>query len=153
MSVAYESLINHLDDNGFRYLPMPSEEMVAMHIGTDEGVYQLFARVGGDEDLFQIIGQIPVRVPPGCRPDVAETITRANYGLMVGRFEMDYDQGTIQFQAATLLDGEPLPGDLICRLICTVVAMLNRYLPAIMGVIYANEAPKDAIGRAEAPSA
>lgn len=153
MSVAYESLINHLDDNGFRYLPIPSEKMVAMHIGTDEGVYQLVARVAGDEDLFQIIGQIPVRVPPGCRSDVAEAITRANYGLAVGRFEMDYGQGTIQFQAATLVEDEPLPGDLICRLICTAVAMLDRYVPAIMGVIYANELPKDAIGRVEARSA
>jgi len=37
---------------------------------------------------------------------VAETITRANFGLRVGKFELDFDDGEVRFQAVHILIGD-----------------------------------------------
>jgi len=45
------------------------------------------------EDLFQVACYAPLRIPEGSRRDIAEALVRANYGLRVGKFEMDFDGG------------------------------------------------------------
>ena len=96
-------------------------------------------------------GYSPVRVPEGARPSIAETIARANYGLRLGKFEMDYDDGELRFQLAHVLPGGLLDEEIISRSFSQAMTMLDRYLPAVLSVIYGNEHPKDAIRNVEQP--
>jgi hypothetical protein len=89
-------------------------------------------------------------VPEGCRPAIAEAVARANYGLRLGKFELDVDDGELRFQMAQVLAGESVGEEIIDRMISTAINMLDMYLPAFLSVIYANELPKDAIRRVEA---
>ena len=91
-----------------------------------------------------------MRVPEGARLAVAETIVRANYGLKVGKFEMDFEEGELRFQAAQILTEDSLEESVIDRLLSTTMSMLDMYLPAVLSVIYGNELPKDAIRCVEA---
>jgi hypothetical protein len=88
-------------------------------------------------------------MPEGSRRDVAEAIVRANYGLRVGKFEMDFDDGEIRFQASQILDGDAVGEAVIDRMIGTAVNMMELYLPAFLAVVYGNEEPGDAIRRVE----
>jgi hypothetical protein len=81
---------------------------------------------------------------------VAKAVARANYGLRVGKFELDLDDGELRFQASQILLDEAVGEAVIDRLISTTINMLDLYLPAFLSVIYANEAPRDAIRRVEA---
>ena len=81
---------------------------------------------------------------------MAETVVRANYGLQVGKFELDFDDGELRFQAAQILTEGTLGDGIIDRLMGTTMAMLDRYLPAFLSVIYGNESPQDAIVCVEA---
>lgn len=81
---------------------------------------------------------------------MAETIVRANYRLNVGKFEMDFDQGELRFQASQILTDDRLEDSVIDRLMGTTLSLLDVYLPAILSVIYGNELPEDAIRCAEA---
>lgn len=112
-------------------------------------MYRIVATVDPEDGLFQVFGHSPVRVPEGSRPAIAETIARANYGLKVGKFELDIDEGDLRFQAAQILIDEQLEDETIRRLIGTTMAMLNAYLPAVLSVIYGNELPKDAVKQIE----
>ena len=89
-------------------------------------------------------------MPEGCRPAIAEATARANYGLRLGKFELDLDDGEVRFQMAQILIGESVGEEVIDRMISTTLNMLDMYLPAFLSVIYANELPRDAIGRVEA---
>ena len=91
-----------------------------------------------------------MRIPEGARPAIAETITRANCGLRVGKFEMDFDAGELRFQAAQILTDDDLEEHVIDRLMGTIMSMLDMYLPAVFSVVYGNELPEDAIRCAEA---
>jgi hypothetical protein len=111
----------------------------------DVGSYRIIAAIDAESELFQVFGYSPVRVPEGARPAVAETIARANYGLKVGKFELDFDTGELRFQAAQILTEDSLEESVIDRLMGTTMSMLDMYLPAVLSVIYGNELPKDAI--------
>jgi hypothetical protein len=149
MNAAYEKLIQHLDDREIRYQSDSESRCVYVHLRGEVGSYRVVAWVDEDDELFQVFGYVPIRAPAGSRPAIAETITRANYGLKVGKFEMDYSDGDLRYQAAnSLIDGH-LDDETIRRFIGVTMSVLDRYLPALMSVIYGNELPEDAIRCAE----
>lgn len=150
MNMAYEKLIQHLDEHDVRYLANHDAKSIFAEFGGEVGTYRTIAAVDAEADLFQVFGYAPVRVPEGARPLVAETLTRANHGLKVGKFEMDWSDGELRFQAAQILTTDSLDDMIIGRLIGTTIAMLDMYLPAVMSVIYGNELPQDAIRCVEA---
>jgi hypothetical protein len=150
MYTAYEKLIHHLDERDVKYLTSGDDGSICADFRCAVGTYRVIATVDDGGTLFQVFGYSPVRVPEGARPTIAETIARANYGLRVGKFEMDFDEGELRFQAAQILTDERLEDDVIDRLMGTTMSMLDMYLPAILSVIYGNELPKDAVRCVEA---
>ncbi len=149
MNAAYEKLIQHLDSQEIGYWSHSEDRSIFADFRGEVGVYRICAQVDADDGLFQVFGWSPVRVPVGSRPAIAETLARANCGLKVGKFEMNYDEGDIRFQAAQILPDDNLEDETIQRLIGTTMAMLDTYLPAILSVIYGNELPGDAVRHAE----
>jgi hypothetical protein len=149
MNAAYEKLIQHLEEQNIGFWARSDDHAVYADFRGAVGTYRLFARVDAEDSLFQVFGHSPVRVPVGCRAAIAETITRANCGLKVGKFEMDCDEGDVRFQTSQILSDDNLDDATIRRMLGTTMAMLDLYLPAILSVIYGNELPGDAIRHVE----
>jgi len=145
MNVAYEKLIQHLDEHEIKYLTSADHRSICADFRGEVGLYRIVATVDPEDGLFQVFGHSPVRVPEGSRPAIAETVARANYGLKIGKFELDVDEGDLRFQVSQILIDDSLEDETIRRLIGTTMAMLNAYLPAVLSVIYGNELPKDAV--------
>jgi hypothetical protein len=145
MNAAYEKLLQHLDERDVRYLTNGESRSICADFHCEVATYRVIAAVDDEAGLFQVFGYSPVRIPEGARPAVAEAVARANYGLRIGKFEMDVDQGSVRFQAAQILHGDALEEDVIDRLMGTTMSMLDTYLPAFLSVVYGNELPADAI--------
>jgi hypothetical protein len=149
MNAAYEKLCEHLTSQNIGFWSHSEDLSICTDFRGEVGTYRVFARVDPDSSLFQVFGHSPVRVPQGARPAIAETVMRVNCGLKVGKFEMDFDEGDLRFQAAQILLEDDLEEATIQRLIGTTISMLDIYLPAVLSVIYGNELPKDAVIHAE----
>jgi hypothetical protein len=149
MNAAYEKLVHHLDEHDLRYRANSDAGSITADFQGEVGTYRFIASIDEDGELFQVFCCSPVLVPEGARPSVAEAITRANYGLRLGKFEMDCDDGELRFQIGHVLSDGVLDDRIIARSIGTAMGMLDRYLPAFLSVIYGNEPPKDAIGHVE----
>jgi hypothetical protein len=149
MNAAYERLREHLTGQNIGYFSREEDLSICADFRGDVGTYRLYARIDAEDGLFQVFAQSPVRIPIGARPAVAETLTRINFGLKVGKFEMQYDEGEVRFQAAQILPQDDLDGPTIHRLMGIAMSMLNVYLPAILSVVYGNEPPKDAVRHVE----
>lgn len=149
MYSAYEKLIQHLDERELRYTADSEGRFVWASFRCAVATYQVIASLDEERQLFQVSGIVPVRIPEGSRPAIAETIARANFGLCVGKFEVDLDTGELRFQAAQILTDDCLEETVIDPLLQTTLSMLDRYVPAVLSVIYGNEYPKDAIGCVE----
>ena len=150
MSPAYQQLIQVLDEREVQYATNGDNESICADFRGEVGTYRIVARVEPDDDLFQVFGFSPIRIPKGCRPAIAEAVVRANYGLRVGKFELDLDDGELRFQAVQILTDSTLESVVVDRLIGTTMSMLDMYLPAMLSVIYGNELPRDAIACVEA---
>jgi hypothetical protein len=147
MTAAYEELLHVLDERDINY-STGEDQSIRTTIQGDVASYFTAARV--EDDLFQVACFSPLRIPPGSLRDIAEAIVRANYGLRIGKFEMDFEDGEIRFQVSQILDGDAVGPAVIDRMIGTAVNMLDTYLPAFLSVVYGNELPKEAIARVEA---
>lgn len=149
MTAAFEELLHLLDEREIGY-STSEDQSIRTDLRGDVAAYRVVARVEAEADLFQIFAYSPLRVPEGCRPALAEAVTRANYGLRIGKFELDLDDGELRFQVAQLLVYDSVGEEAIDRMIGTAINMLDMYLPAFLSVIYANELPRDAVQRVEA---
>jgi hypothetical protein len=149
MNAAYEELVHLLDERDVAYERFEEHQAIRTDLRGDIGSYRITAQVHADCDLFQVYGYSPLLVPEGCRAAIAEAIARANYGLRVGKFEMDFDDGEVRFHVAQIMDDEAIGEEVMDRMICTTLGMLDTYLPAFLSIIYGNETPEVAIKCAE----
>jgi hypothetical protein len=69
--------------------------------------------------------------------------------MIIGNFEMDFEDGEIRYKTSIDVEGDSLSSALIKRLVYANVMMMDAYLPGIMSVIYGDVEPKDAIAQVE----
>lgn len=150
MNTTYERLMSLLDSRELRYVCNDDNQSVCVDFGGDIAVFRIIAQVDEIAELFQVFGYVPNRIPEGSKAAITETLTRANFGLRVGKFEFDIEQGQVRFQISQIITADGLDEGVMDRLISTTLSMLEMYLPAILSVIYGNELPKDAIRCVEA---
>jgi hypothetical protein len=87
----------------------------------------------------------PIAIPKPKRSKLAEFITRANYAMTIGNFELDYSDGKIRYKTSIDVEGDRLTPALIKRLVYTNVAMMDEYLPRIRAVVEQNVTPQVAL--------
>lgn len=98
------------------------------------------------EDELQSVATIDISADQAVLADVAEFITRANYGLKYGKFEMDYRDGEIRYQMALDCGGDYLPDkEKLERLITVPIVMFSRYGDALLSVLFGFSTPEEAI--------
>jgi hypothetical protein len=113
------------------------------------GSFNCSAQIRENQFLLLFYSVCPVHIPEDRRPAVAEYITRANYGLSIGNFEMDYTDGEVRYKSSIDVENTELTPALIHNVVYASVWMMDRYLPGIMQVIYANTDPSEAIKKIE----
>ncbi len=113
------------------------------------GEIPLFVKARQDAQQVIVYSRTPFNTPEEKRPAMAELITRANYGMLLGNFEMDYSDGEVRFKTSIDVEGAELQPQLLRHLVYPNVLMMDRYLPAIVSVVYGGAAPAEAIARVE----
>ncbi|TWU04598.1 YbjN domain-containing protein [Stieleria varia] len=130
-----------------KYTRDDEREAFLLSFGGDHGSYREIIRI--DDNVLQSFVGMSVKVPEGSRIDIAVAVARANYGMKIGKFELDMNDGELRYHIAVPVDGD-LPSDnVLDRLVHIGIAMADRYMPAFLAVIYGNEPAKDAIALVE----
>lgn len=105
--------------------------------------------IAAEEDSVRMVTHPGNKVPTASRAAICEAITRANYGMKIGCFEMDMEDGELLFKVCHLSGGLPLGDETLEHLVFVGPAMMERYLPAFLSVIYGNEDVSLAVKAAE----
>ena len=103
-----------------------------------------------EQKLFFFYSVCPINVPDDKRSPIAEFITRANYGIKIGNFELDFNDGEVRYKTSIDVENDDLTPALISNHVYANIWTMDRYLPGIMSVVYSDEAPVDAIQKIEA---
>lgn len=146
---AFDTLGSFLEEDGWH--PQRIEEQYIYRMGFEgqSGRMPCIAQIVVKLEVFQFYVYAPVKIPEENRPAAAEFITRANYGMRIGNFEMDFRDGEVRYKSSLDFEGSSLTPTMIRNAIYPAVQTIDRYLPGLMEVIYAGVSPEDAIAKIE----
>ncbi len=128
----------------------PFQIIYKMGVNLKHGRVDTFVDIRPELNRVLIYTMIPAIVPENKRMQIAEFITRANYGLMLGNFELDMNDGEVRFKNNFVYDDLTSESDVefLTNLFISF-GIVDKYLPGIMSVIYANVNPLAALGQIE----
>jgi hypothetical protein len=147
VSAQVDQFSAYLDRGSIRYDHDEERGLFRMAFDGKHGDIRVLIIV--EESMIQVFTHPANKVPENYRQSIAEAITRANYGLKLGNFEMDYEDGELRYQVALPIDGELPVDDVLDHILYVGGAMVDRYIPAFLSIIYGNEDVKLAIDAAE----
>lgn len=146
---AFAALGQFLQDDDWHPQQLEEKTIYRVYFAGDNGDLRCYAqiRVELEQFLFYVIA--PVKAPEDARPRVAEYLTRANYGLRIGNFEFDYNDGEIRYKSSLDFESEGLTHGYIKNSVYPAVHTMDHYLPGLLGVMYGNKTPEEAIADIE----
>jgi hypothetical protein len=133
----------------WKYKEVPGETALRTGFKGKSGSWNCLARTHEDKDIFLFYSILEYNVPEDRRPAAAEYITRANYGLRLGNFEMDFDDGEVRYKTSIDVEGGTLAVAMVKNMVLTNALTVDKYLAGLNEVVFGKAAPKEAITEAE----
>ena len=136
-----------LDDNDWHYDMHDLDKVMVFTGGVSgfKGLYNSFRflmLVGDDE--VQNYAMLPASAKDKL-PQMAEFITRANYGLKYGAFEMDYNDGKVRFHLTFPMTAIRADRLLLPTLLALPPKMLDQYAKGFTEVLMDLNTPEAAV--------
>ena len=110
------------------------DDLIELVFDNARASWRSYAKATGDR-AFLFYSVCAVDVPAERRPAVAEFITRVNFGLVSGNFEMDWADGEVRFKTGIELHGVTPTSELVVALVQPNLTAVLRYLPGLLMVI------------------
>ncbi len=144
-----QQLLNFFTEDDWGFRKLQGESILQLGFQGTNGEWDCYAKAREEQNQFVFYSICPVKVPKPKRRAVGELLARANYGVIIGNFELDFADGEIRYKTSIEVEGNRLPATLIDRLVYTNVSMMDEYLPGIMFVIHGDMSPEEAIAQIE----
>jgi hypothetical protein len=148
---ALEAVASFFTEDGWSFEQMPERPILRLPFQGKGGRWNCYAQVRVTKDVEQVLfySVLPLNVPDEKRAAIAEFITRANYGMALGNFELDYNDGEVRYKTSVdVTDQEITPG-LLRPLVYTNVLMMDKYMSGLIAVVYADVSPAEAVKQIE----
>ena len=136
MGAGYEAMRRHFQSEGWLAHELDGQTTLELTYEGQSGRWACYAQVREPQQQFLFYSVCSVKVPPALRPAVAEYLTRANWELVIGNLEMDWNDGDVRFKTEIEYEGDWPATGLVQRAVYANVLMMERYLPGLMAVIY-----------------
>jgi hypothetical protein len=146
---AFEMLSSYLDEDEWFPRRIEGKYAYSMSYSGKNGDLRCYAIIRVDLEEFLFYAVAPVKVPEEVRTAVAEFLTRANYGLRIGNFEMDYSDGEVRYKSSLDFESQTLTADLVRNAIYPAVHTMDRYLSGLLRVSFGGATPHEAIDEVE----
>lgn len=144
-----EAVEEVLGADGWVFAPVEGQTTLAMGYKGEHGTWSCYAHVDEDRGTFVFYSVTDRPVPAQRRQDVADFLTRANFGLVLGNFELDFADGETRFKTSVEL-GQAEPSTQLLRpIVYANIAAMDRYLPGIDGVSRGSMSPEEGIALCE----
>lgn len=146
---AFTFLGEYLQENNWHPQQLTDSYIYRSMFRGKNGMITCYAQVRVDAEQFLFYAVSPVKVPEESRTTLAEFITRANYGMYIGNFEFDLNDGEVRYKSSFDFEDAELTAELIRNAIWPAVHMMDKYLPGMFKCIYGGVSAADAISEIE----
>lgn len=150
MTQILEAVIQFLEEDEWPFQPPePGEDSLFLDFAGENGKWRCVALAKQEEEQLCFYSISPDKTPEEKRSSMAEFLTRANFGLSIGNFEFDFEDGEIRFKTSIDVEDDRLSQPLIKHLVYTNVVTMDKYVPGIAAIMYADISPIAAIAQIE----
>uniref|UniRef100_A0A7R9WB96 YbjN domain-containing protein n=1 Tax=Pseudictyota dubia TaxID=2749911 RepID=A0A7R9WB96_9STRA len=134
---------------GSKFFIDPDRDMIRMTATGKHATYKVVFYVKEEKEQLFVYVCCSNLAPAERRIQVAEFIARANWGLAIGNFQIDMNDGEMRYKVS--IDAEE--GELSCKMVQNMLAAstqtMERYFPGLMSVCYGNKEAAAAVAEAE----
>lgn len=142
---AWNTLSQFLEDDGWHPIRITERPAYRMFYTGKNVDVRCIATVRIEAQQLVIYAYAPLKVPEEQRMRSVEYLTRANYGLNVGNFEFDFNDGEVRFKNGIDFEDEDLTYNWIRNTIYPAVRLMDFYFPGLMMVVFGGHEPAEAI--------
>lgn len=137
----FNAIVGFFEEDDWNFNWVEGMPVLSMPFTGKNGKWMCFAQAREKQEQFVFYSVCPINVPEEKTHQAVEFITRANYGMIIGNFELDYDDGEIRYKTSIDVEGASLTHELVKQMVYANVIIMDRYLPGIMRVIYGDAEP------------
>ncbi|OUL31342.1 hypothetical protein BV372_20365 [Nostoc sp. T09] len=148
----FQTIINFFKSDEWEFQQLDGIPVIQLAFQGKNGRWDCYAKAIDEQAKFLFYSVFPNNTPEDKRSIMAEFLTRANLGTIIGNFELNFANGEIRYKTSIDTADEPLALSLIKGLVYTNVFMMDKYLPGICAVMEGNISPEEAIRSIEQPN-
>lgn len=141
---AFTTLEQFLHENQWRPQRVDAQYMYRLIYSERNEQFTCYAQIRLEVEQFAFYVIAPLQTPESARPVMAEFLTRVNYGLWIGNFEMDWKDGEVRYKSSLDFEGVPLTPQLIRNAIQPAVRTMSCYLPGLTNIAREGKSPAEA---------
>jgi len=136
----------YFEANQWEYEQSPENEgMFLAGVETDSADFDVLVVAEDQDNQLTCFCICPDEVPEDRRSEVAEYIIRVNNNLMIGVFDMDFDDGDVRVRSSiNFADMQPTT-DAVALLLHGAISSADIYYPGLQAVLDDEAAPEDAL--------
>ena len=143
----------YLDAQEWSYRLREDKPALETGVSGETCVFSICITVVGDPANLGVLIYLPMIVPEARRLEMAEAITRANYDLLNGCFELDFSDGELRYRASMPLADGTVTEEQFRELLFYAIAMADQYARAFNRLLYGDDlSPAEVIAEVEMAS-
>jgi len=144
-TLLFNIVVEFFEEDEWDFQWVENSSFLMLDFSGKNGTWRCYAQAREAQHQVVFYSVLPVRAPEDKRQRLAEFITRANYGMVVGNFEMDFEDGEIRYKTSLDVEGAELLHPLLRQVVYANIVITDRYLPGIMRVLYSDDSPQDVL--------
>ncbi|MCB9764388.1 MAG: YbjN domain-containing protein [Alphaproteobacteria bacterium] len=148
MASMIEVVKQFFEEEDWRFVEL-EEHLLRTGFQGNNGRWSVYVQTYEEHDILLSYCICPVNCPEDRRLEMSSFFTRANYGMRLGNFEMDFADGELRFKVSLDVEGEALTVNLVRNAIVVNCRTADRYLPGMMALIYGGADAEQAIAIVE----
>ena len=148
-SPLFEAMVDFFKSDDWPYIQLEDRPVLSLNYNGKHANWTCYAQAREEQQQFIFYSVCPVSAPVEKRTPLAEFVTRANYGLIIGNFELDFEDGEIRYKTSLDAEGLTLNPAVFKNLVYANLTMMDQYLPGIMSILFSEVSPREMIDRIE----
>jgi hypothetical protein len=130
-----ESVVEYFETDGWPFEQIEDMPILKTGFSGDNGSWVCLARTIESQQQMVFYSVCPTNIPEANRDEVTRYLSRVNYDMIIGNFEIDLDDGEVRYKTSIDVEGTPLTHALLEPLVYQNVNTMDQYLPGIVAIV------------------
>jgi hypothetical protein len=133
-----------LDAQQFQYQAIGTNSLTST-FHNEHGVYTILFSAWDATAIVTLWGAYGSNIPENRRVPIAEALTRINFLLSLGNFELDFSDGELHFRIGIDVEDGRLSEKMLSNMLCCTLHAMERFHVALMRIAFGDIEPETAL--------